>query len=109
MVAPAPAPQTASAPQPSSRGAQLLAQAGRANAPTRAEIEHVFGTADIARQDGAGLALTYRLETCALLLVFTADARNVMRLGDAHATPRQPEQAAPTLEQCAAEAQARHS
>src|SRR5689334_11074214 len=57
----------------SNRGALLLAQAGSANAPTRADIERTFGAADITRQDGAGLALTYRLNTCALLLVFTAD------------------------------------
>src|SRR6185503_18298094 len=107
---PAVAPATNVAPAPTaSRGAQLLALAGRANAPTRADIERVFGAADIARQDGAGLALTYRLNSCALLLVFTADAHNSMRLADAHAAARQAGQAAPTLDQCAAEAEARRA
>ena len=93
----------------SNRGAQLLAQAGRADAPTRADIERTFGAADITRQDGAGVALTYRLNTCALLLVVTADARNAMRLADAHASARQAGQAAPTLDQCGAEAEAHRS
>ncbi|MBI3437979.1 MAG: hypothetical protein HY054_04900 [Proteobacteria bacterium] len=92
----------------SNRGAQMLAQAGRANAPTRADIERTFGAGDISRQDGAGVALTYRLSTCALLLVFTADAHNTLRLMDAHASARQAGQAAPTLDQCGAEAEAHH-
>ena len=99
----------AAAAPTSNRGAQLLAQAGSANAPTRADIERTFGAADITRQDGAGIALTYRLNTCALLLVFTADAHNAMRLADAHASARQAGQTAPTLEQCGAEAEAHRS
>jgi hypothetical protein len=106
--APAVAPVTPAAPT-SNRGAELLSLAGRANAPTRADIERTFGAADIARQDGAGLALTYRLDTCALLLVFTADAHNTMRLTDAHPSARQTGQAAPTLDQCGAEAEAHRS
>lgn len=86
----------------------MLAAAGRADAPTQAEIQRVLGNADITRQDGAGLALTYRLENCALLLLFTADARNAMRLAEAHPSARNGG-AAPTLEQCAAEASARRS
>ena len=113
--APTSAPAAAVAPAPAaaapttSRGAQLLALAGRANAPTRADIERLFGAADITRQDGAGIALTYRLNTCALLLIFTADAHNAMRLADAHPTARQSGQAAPTLDQCASEAEARRA
>ena len=87
----------------------MLALAGRANAPTRADIERTFGAADITRQDGAGVALTYRLNTCALLLVFTADTHNAMRLADVHSSARQAGQAAPTLDQCAAEAEARRA
>jgi hypothetical protein len=110
--APAPAVTPAApavAAPTSDRGAQLLAQAGRTNAPTRADIERTFGAADITRQDGAGVALTYRLNTCALLLVFTADASNTMRLADAHASARQAGQTAPTLDQCGAEAEAHRS
>lgn len=105
---PAAAPAAAAAPT-TSRGAQLLALAGGANAPTRADIERLFGAADITRQDGAGVALTYRLNTCALLLIFTADAHNAVRLADAHPTARQAGQAAPTLDQCAAEAEGRRA
>jgi hypothetical protein len=85
----------------------MLASAGRADAPNQAAIERILGAPDIARQDGAGAALTYRLESCALLLVLSGDARNELRLAEAHATARRPGQAAPSLETCAAEADAR--
>jgi hypothetical protein len=85
----------------------LLAAAGRANAPTQAEIERAFGPADIARRDGAGAALTYRLDHCALFLVFAADERNAMRLREANPGARRGGEAAPGLEQCADEAAAR--
>lgn len=91
----------------SNRIAGLLAQAGRNDAPTREAIERAIGEADIARQDGVGVALTYRLQNCALLLLFASDGRNVMRLREAHAGPRRSGEAAPTLDQCAAEAGAR--
>jgi hypothetical protein len=85
----------------------LLSAAGRADAPTQAEIERAMGAADVARQDGAGAALTYRLESCALLLLFAADARNAMRLAEAHPSARQAGAPAPSLETCSAEASAR--
>lgn len=81
--------------------------AGRADAPSQAEVERGFGAPDISRRDGAGAALTYRLQTCALLLIFTADARNEMRLAEAHASARRPSDPAPSLDQCAAELAAR--
>jgi hypothetical protein len=87
----------------------LLAGAGRGDAPTQAQIEQAMGPADIARHDGAGVALTYRLDHCALLLVFSADAANQMRLADAHASARNAGEAAPSMDACAAEATARHS
>lgn len=105
-IAPAEAPRPATTAG-SSRALQLLSAAGHANAPTRADIERTFGTADIARQDGAGAALTYRLDTCALLLLFEADTHNALRLSEAHVSPRQPGNQAPSLDQCAAEASAR--
>jgi hypothetical protein len=86
----------------------MLRAAGGANAPTQAEIERAFGNADIVRQDGAGAALTYRFENCALLLLFTADSRNAMRLAEAHPSARHGG-AAPSIDQCAAEAGARRS
>jgi hypothetical protein len=81
--------------------------AGRADAPSRAEIERAFGAPDIVRQDGAGATLTYRLDTCALLLVFSADARNQLRLAEAHPSARRAGEQAPNLETCAAEIDAR--
>lgn len=53
------------------------------------------------------MALTYRLETCALLLLFEADNRDVQHLADAHASARTAGAPAPDYEQCAAEASAR--
>jgi hypothetical protein len=106
---PAATSSTANAPAApaQSRVSRLLAAAGGADAPSRAEIERALGPADIARNDGAGAALTYRLETCALLLLFAADARNEMRLAEANASARRAGAAAPSLEQCAVEADAR--
>lgn len=102
------APPTPAAPTASdSRAARLLAAAGQADAPTRAAIERELGQADIARQEGAGLSLTYRLPTCALLLLFTTNERSEMRLQQAHVSPRHAGDALPTLERCAAEANAR--
>ncbi|MGD9981855.1 MAG: hypothetical protein AB7H66_08900 [Hyphomonadaceae bacterium] len=107
------APSAPSAPnvaQPaapaSTRHAQLLRAAGSANAPTRAEIERAFGRPDIVRQEGAGAALTYRLETCALLLLFSAGEGEGMRLSAAHPSARSGG-STPSLDQCAAEADAR--
>jgi hypothetical protein len=110
----APPAQTPATPAPAaspaqSRGAQLLASAGGAHAASRAELERALGAPDIERREGAGLALTYRLQTCALLLLLTADQRNEMRLAEAHASARHPGEAAPTLDQCAAEAAGRRS
>lgn len=99
-----PAPGAAAS---SSRHAQALRAAGGASAPTRQDVERLFGAADIARQEGAGTALTYRYEHCALLLLFAADGRNAMRLAEAHPSARHTGVAAPSLEQCAAEAAAR--
>ena len=98
---------TVVAPAAPSRAAQLLASAGRADAPSRAELDRVLGAPDIERREGAGVALTYRLESCALLLLMTADARNEMRLAQAHASARRAGEAAPSLDQCAAEASRR--
>lgn len=102
VSAPAPAPVQ-------SRVARLLAAAGSADAPTQGEVERALGPADISRRDGAGAALTYRLENCALLLLFAADARNDMRLSEANPSARRAGGEAPSLEQCAAEASARGS
>lgn len=64
----------------------------------------MFGAADIVRREGAGTALTYRYDTCALLMLFAADGHNTMRLQEAHPSARHGTGAAPSLDQCAAEA-----
>src|SRR5262245_28082755 len=100
----APSSTTSTAPAASSsRTAQLLERAGRDNAPSQSDVERVLGAADITRRDGAGAALTYRLPNCALLLLFSADGRNTMRLTQANPGPRRAGEATPSLQQCAAE------
>ncbi|HRE43786.1 MAG TPA: hypothetical protein PKY87_07425, partial [Terricaulis sp.] len=105
---PSPAPIQTSGQAAPSRALLLLRQAGAQSAPTQNEVERILGQPDITRQDGAGAALTYRYEQCALLLLFAADGRNALRLAEAHAGPRVTGAAAPSLEQCAAEASARN-
>ncbi|MEQ1817889.1 MAG: hypothetical protein ABL871_04700 [Terricaulis sp.] len=90
----------------SSRQAQALRAAGGGQAPSLQDVERLFGTADIVRREGAGAAVTYRYETCALLLLFAADNHNAMRLQEAHPSARHADAAVPTLDQCAAEAAA---
>ena len=92
-----------------SRVGQMLATAGSDNAATQADVVRLLGAPDIERQDGAGAALTYRLENCALLLLFAADERNAMRLAEAHPSARRPSEPAPSLAACAAEASNRGS
>lgn len=101
-------PGAANAPAPGA-SALLLRQAGARDAPDLATIEHTLGGADIRRQDGAGFALTYRLDSCALLLLFAADTHNTMRLVDAHASPRRAGLPQPSLEQCGQEADQRRA
>ncbi len=69
----------------------------------------MFGAPDITRREGAGAALTYRLESCALLLLFAADEHNQMRLTEVHPSARRSGEPAPSLETCAAEVAARRS
>ena len=99
-------PTPAATAAPSTPGA-LLAQAGRPDAPTLAALTRTFGRPDLERREGAGAILTYRLDSCALVLVFAADARNEFRLSEASAQPAAPEMQAPQLEDCAAAAEAR--
>ncbi len=87
----------------------MLAAAGRDNAPTQADVVRLLGAPDIERQDGAGAALTYRMENCSLLLLFASDQRNAMRLAEAHPSARRPSETAPTLDACAAEIAARRN
>ncbi|MEZ5957691.1 MAG: hypothetical protein R3C27_10840 [Hyphomonadaceae bacterium] len=107
-TAPAASSTTPTAPAvSSSRQAQLLRAAGGSDAPSTQDIERAFGQADIVRREGAGAAYTYRYQSCALLLLFSADSRNTMRLAEAHPSARNGDGVAPSLDQCAAEAAAR--
>lgn len=87
----------------------MLQSAGRADAPSEREVLRFFGGPDLQRRDGVGAAYTYRLETCALLLLFSPDARSEMRLAEAHISPRSPGSAQPSHDQCAAELAARRA
>jgi hypothetical protein len=67
----------------------------------------LFGTGDVERADGAGAMLTYRMPTCALVLVFAADGGGDLRLGAVEAAARDQRAPKPSLEQCVSEALAR--
>lgn len=69
-------------------------------------MQRALGEPAIRRQDGAGAALTYRFDSCALLLLFEADERHVLRLARVHTSARRGNDTPPSLEQCAAEAPA---
>jgi hypothetical protein len=87
----------------------MLRRAGGADAPSEQDVARLIGQPDLVRREGAGAAITYRFQQCALLLLFTADERNTMRLREASTGARQAGAQAPTLDQCAAEADARAS
>lgn len=92
-----------------SRVAAMLRRAGANDAPSEQDVARLMGQPDLVRREGAGAAITYRYQQCALLLLFTADERNTMRLREASPGARQAGAAAPTLDQCAVEADARAS
>lgn len=104
------APPVAQTSVTTSRGggaAGLLARAGQIDAPSLEQVEALLGPADIARRDGAGAMLTYRLDGCALALIFAADTRNVMRLREAQPGVRRLGDPQPSIDACAAEAEQR--
>lgn len=96
----------AATPAPS-RVAAMLRRAGGNDAPSEQDVARLMGQPDLVRREGAGAAITYRYQQCALLLLFTADDRNTMRLREASPGARQSGAQAPTLDQCAVEADAR--
>jgi hypothetical protein len=84
-----------------------LRRAGAGDAMTPEGARVLFGRADIERVDGAGAMLTYRMQTCALALVFAAPNGGDLRLGAIEAAARNPRTPAPSLAQCVSEARAR--
>jgi len=88
------APVVSPAPARSGYGA-VIARAGRADAPQLTQVVQTLGEADIVNREGVGALLTYRSESCALVLIFTED-----RLSEAQAMPRRAGEAAPTLDDC---------
>ena len=112
----APATTTAPAASPAPGGsdtafARLLRRAGEADAPTLEAEERRLGEADIARREGAGAMLTYRAESCALVLIFAgAQGRpNALRLAETLARAREAGAPAPQLDACLAAIEARRA
>lgn len=91
---------TVTAPAGASANERLLRDTGSGGATIQA-VERALGAPHVLRRDGAGAALTYRLEGCSLLLLFAADSRNTLRLAEAHPGPERIGEPAPTLAQCA--------
>jgi hypothetical protein len=111
--APSPTPSRPTAAAISSRlpdaGAVVaaFARAGQADAPTPDQALALVGKPDLERRDGLGIFQTYRLEPCALLLAFAADARGVQRLQRAEAGVRRAGDPPPDRTTCCAAAAAR--
>ncbi|MGE3142797.1 MAG: hypothetical protein AB7L65_05710 [Hyphomonadaceae bacterium] len=101
------APAAPGAAPAASAAEAMLRGAGGARAATLEAVERALGPADVSRRDGRGAALTYRYETCALLLIFAADSRGALRLAQANPGARRANEPAPDLAVCAAQAQAR--
>ena len=83
--------------------ADFLSTSGEA-APALLDVERVMGSPDIMRREGEGMALTYRLDTCALLLVLRSEADAPAQLSGVYPGPRRGGAAEPTLQTCAREA-----
>ncbi|MET0182886.1 MAG: hypothetical protein ABW199_08385 [Caulobacterales bacterium] len=94
-------PGGSSGPAPSSSNERLLRDTGSDGSTIQA-IERAFGQPHVRRRDGAGAALTYRLENCSLLLLFTNDSHNTLRLAEAYPSAVRAGEPAPSLAQCAA-------
>ncbi len=101
-VAPAPASVRAVAPS----GAIGL-NLGRPDALSLRDALAAFGPADVDRREGQGAILTWKLERCALILVFAADAAGALRAQAAQAGVRRAGETAVSLDQCLEAAEAR--
>ena len=88
---------------------QLMAAAGRPDAPGPEALIAALGAPDVDRREGAGAMLAWRLPGCALALGFATDGAGRLRLRVAQADPPTLGGAAPTLAQCASQAQARRA
>jgi hypothetical protein len=99
------------APAVSSRSSalDLLARSGQADAPTIGGVQAALGSPDVERREAAGAIVTYRLESCALVLLFATDTQNQMRLVGVERAARLPGAETPSLEACASELDARRS
>jgi hypothetical protein len=71
------------------------------------DVLALVGEADVARRETAGALLTYRLPGCSLVLAFSADGLNRLRLAQVHTGAPRFGDPAPSLDQCAAELDAR--
>jgi hypothetical protein len=91
------------------RAALLLRRAGREDAPVLDDVLAMLGGADVARRETAGALLTYRLPNCSLVLAFTMDGLNRLRLAQVQTGAPRFGDPAPSLDQCAAELDARPS
>jgi hypothetical protein len=98
---PAP-PPAAMVRLPDGEPAALLARVGQPDALSPLQAAELLGPPDVYRRDGVGALLTWRLESCALVLGFVDD-----RLAHVSPDARIPGAPAPSLNQCVAEARAR--
>jgi hypothetical protein len=106
-TAPTPvAPPAPAAPAPTAATDDPLAALGP-GVLTPDDAAKLFGPADVDRRDGAGAMLAYRLEGCALLLLFAQDESGALRLSEARSGERRVGVAPLPLRECVAAARAR--
>jgi hypothetical protein len=106
---PGAAPAARAAPRLADDGdvSAAFGRAGQADALTLDQVAALLGKPDLERRDGLGVFQTYRLEPCALLLAFAADARGVQRLRSATPGVRRAGDPLPDPQVCFAAAAAR--
>ena len=100
-VSPPVAPRSAAIVLPTDPVADL-SRFAQADSLTPLQASALLGPPDIDRRDGIGALLTWRLQSCALVLGFAND-----RLVSTDIAARQQGAATPTAAQCITEAQAR--
>jgi len=86
--------------------AAVLTGAGGGDAITFDQAMALFGPGAVQLREGRGGLLSYRLPQCALALAFAQDAKGALRLSAVEFGPPTPRDPQPSLEACAAAAQA---
>jgi hypothetical protein len=97
-----PLPSRVATPSVPADPVAALARFGQSDSLSPLQAVALLGPPDVDRRDGVGALLTWRLESCAVVLGFAAD-----RLISSSFAPRQAGGTAPSAAECVFEAQSR--